>query len=116
MSDIWSAIGHQLKCPAGPPGRVAGRIMSVVNKQPNHLAIRALSLQPRDTVLELGFGPGGAIKSMAALVPQGLVLGTRSVAGYAGSRVPSQPLGNRAGKGAAAPWELLLAAVASGFD
>jgi len=49
--------------------------MSVVNKQPNQLAIRALSLQPRDTVLELGFGPGGAIKAMAALVPQGLVLG-----------------------------------------
>ncbi len=75
MSDIWSAIGHQLKCPAGPPGRLAGRIMSVVNKQPNGLAIRALSLRPSDTVLELGFGPGGAIKAMAALVPQGLVLG-----------------------------------------
>ncbi len=75
MSDIWSAIGHQLKCPAGPPGRLAGRIMSVVNKQPNHLAIRALSLRSRDTVLELGFGPGGAIKAMAALAPHGLVLG-----------------------------------------
>ena len=49
--------------------------MSVVNKQPNQLAIRALSLQPRDTVLELGFGPGGAIKAMAALAPRGLVLG-----------------------------------------
>jgi len=49
--------------------------MSVVNKQPNHLAVRALCLQSRDTVLELGFGPGGAIKEMAALVPQGLVLG-----------------------------------------
>ncbi len=75
MSDIWSAIGHQLKCPAGPRGRLAGRIMSVVNKQPNQLAIQALSLQSRDTVLELGFGPGGAIKAMAASVSQGLVLG-----------------------------------------
>jgi SAM-dependent methyltransferase len=75
LSDIWSVIGHQLKCPAGPQGRLAGRIMSVINKQPNHLAIRALSLQPRDTVLELGFGPGVAIKEMAALAPQGLVLG-----------------------------------------
>ena len=75
MPDIWSAVGHQLKCPAGPQGRLAGRIMSVVNKQPNHLAIRALCLQPRDTVLELGFGPGGAIKAMAALVPEGLALG-----------------------------------------
>ena len=75
MPDIWSAIGRQLKCPAGPRGRLAGSIMSVVNKQPNHLAIRALSLQPRDTVLELGFGPGGGIRAMAAMVPQGLVLG-----------------------------------------
>ena len=75
MSDIWSAIGHQLKCPAGPQGRLAGRVMSVVNKQPNHLAIQALSLQPGDTVLELGFGPGGAIKAMSAAVRNGLVLG-----------------------------------------
>ncbi len=75
MSDIWSAIGHQLKCPAGHRGRLAGRIMSVVNRQPNQLAIRALSLQPRNTVLELGFGPGEAIKAMAASVSQGLVLG-----------------------------------------
>jgi len=75
LTAIWSAIGHQLKCPSGPGGRLAGRVMSVLNKQPNHLAIRALSLQPRDTVLELGFGAGGAIKEMAALVPQGLVLG-----------------------------------------
>jgi ubiquinone/menaquinone biosynthesis C-methylase UbiE len=49
--------------------------MSVVNQQPNRLAIRSLSLQPRDTVLELGFGPGRSIKEMASLTPQGLVLG-----------------------------------------
>jgi ubiquinone/menaquinone biosynthesis C-methylase UbiE len=49
--------------------------MSVVNKQPNHLAIRELSPQPTDTILELGFGPGGAIKAMAALAPNGLILG-----------------------------------------
>ena len=49
--------------------------MRVVNKQPNHLAIQALSLQPRDTVLELGFGPGEALKVIAAAAPQGLVLG-----------------------------------------
>jgi len=49
--------------------------MSLANKQPNHLAIRALSLLPHDTVLEMGFGPGAAIKTMAALVSQGLLLG-----------------------------------------
>ncbi len=75
MPDIWSAIGHQLKCPAGPRGRLAGRVMSVVNRKPNQLAINALSLQPGDTVLELGFGPGAAVNAMSALVPQGLVLG-----------------------------------------
>ena len=75
MSDIWSAIGHQLKCPAGPQGRLAGRVMSVVNRQPNHRAIQALSVQPSDTVLELGFGPGEAIKALAALALHGLVLG-----------------------------------------
>jgi len=75
VSDIWSAIGHQLKCPTGRAGRLAGRLMTVVNRQPNQLAIEALRIQPRDTVLELGFGPGAGIEALATMAREGLVLG-----------------------------------------
>ena len=49
--------------------------MTIVNKEPNQLAIDALALRPTDTVLELGFGPGSAIKAMSAAVSEGFVLG-----------------------------------------
>jgi ubiquinone/menaquinone biosynthesis C-methylase UbiE len=75
VTDIWSAIGRQLKCPAGRAGLFAGRVMSIVNKAPNRLAIEALCIRPSDTVLELGFGPGDAVNAMAALATEGLVLG-----------------------------------------
>ncbi|MGA7327125.1 MAG: class I SAM-dependent methyltransferase [Rhodomicrobium sp.] len=49
--------------------------MSLVNREPNRLAIDVLSLEPTDRVVELGFGSGSAIKTMASLVPEGSVLG-----------------------------------------
>jgi SAM-dependent methyltransferase len=75
VTGIWSAIGRQLKCPAGRAGLIAGRVMSIVNKAPNRLAIEALCIRPADTVLELGFGPGDAINALAGLATEGLVLG-----------------------------------------
>ncbi len=73
--DIWSAIGRQMRCPAGRAGWLAGRVMTFVNKEPNRLAIHALDIQPSDIVLELGFGPGDAVKKMAAAARKGRVLG-----------------------------------------
>ena len=52
--------------------------MTVVNREPNRLAIEALQIGPADTVLELGFGPGVAIRAVAAAACQGLVLGIDS--------------------------------------
>ena len=49
--------------------------MRFVNREPNRLAIEALRVQPEDSVLELGFGPGYAIKTLASLAPNGCVLG-----------------------------------------
>jgi ubiquinone/menaquinone biosynthesis C-methylase UbiE len=49
--------------------------MSVVNRKPNKLAIDALKIGPSDRVLELGFGPGWAVRRTAALASQGKIYG-----------------------------------------
>ena len=72
---LWSGIGRQLHLPSGRWGRFMGHLMWVVNAQPNRLAIDALDLEPRDDVLELGFGPGRAIRMLGALVPDGHITG-----------------------------------------
>ncbi|MGO9173652.1 MAG: class I SAM-dependent methyltransferase [Rhodomicrobium sp.] len=49
--------------------------MTLVNKEPNRLAIDALDIGPADKVLEMGFGPGCAIRAIADAAHSGLVLG-----------------------------------------
>jgi ubiquinone/menaquinone biosynthesis C-methylase UbiE len=49
--------------------------MALVNRQPNRIAIDALKIAPDDTVLELGFGLGMAIRTLTSMVPHGRVLG-----------------------------------------
>lgn len=49
--------------------------MEVANRGPNLAAIDALEIRPADDILELGFGPGAAIKKLAALAPRGQVYG-----------------------------------------
>lgn len=71
----WEFIGHQLRCPTGLSGRLIGYAMEIANRKPNRTAIDALAIQATDRVLELGFGPGSAIKEMAALAPYGSVYG-----------------------------------------
>lgn len=52
-----------------------GRVMAVVNQEPNDLSIGALGITPSDNILELGFGPGRGIKALSAAAPCGFVLG-----------------------------------------
>ena len=72
---IWYAIGRQLQNPTGFTGRLVGRAMSIANARPNRLAVNALHIDPSDTVLELGFGPGRAINAMAVQAFAGTVYG-----------------------------------------
>ena len=71
----WAAFGEQLRHPAGISGRLVGALMRVVNRRPNDLAIEALDIAPGDDILELGFGPGQAVRRMAELAPRGRVYG-----------------------------------------
>jgi SAM-dependent methyltransferase len=71
----WKSIGRQLVHPRGITGRLVGQAMAHVNRQPNRLAIDALKIEAADAVLELGFGPGRATRTLTSMVPQGQVFG-----------------------------------------
>jgi ubiquinone/menaquinone biosynthesis C-methylase UbiE len=64
-----------LRHPSGFGGRLIGRLMAIANRRSNGIAIRALDCSPDDTILDLGCGSGPAVKVLAAMAGQGLVLG-----------------------------------------
>jgi SAM-dependent methyltransferase len=68
-------IGQQLACPTGLCGRLLGLLMALVNRTPNRIAIDALQIDPGDKVLELGFGPGRAIRQLTSHAPNGEISG-----------------------------------------
>jgi SAM-dependent methyltransferase len=72
---MWRRFGRQLRHPTGFLGSLAGWFMAIVNDQPNRLAIDALAPGPMDQVLELGFGPGWALRTIAARAPGGQIFG-----------------------------------------
>jgi SAM-dependent methyltransferase len=74
-SSLWTGIGEQLRSPSGRYGRLIGRLMALINDGPTRLAIAAAGVQPDDTVLELGFGPGRGISRLARRAIRGRVLG-----------------------------------------
>jgi SAM-dependent methyltransferase len=75
QSPIWAAIGRQLRNPSGFGGGLIAGLMAFANRQPNRIAIDALKIAPSDTVLELGFGPGRAIRTLDSMASRGRVFG-----------------------------------------
>jgi SAM-dependent methyltransferase len=75
LDRLWHALGAQLRHPSGPIGSLVGWFMAIANDQPNRLAIDALELQPADRVLELGFGPGWGLRTIAARTRGGRLYG-----------------------------------------
>jgi len=75
MLATWRRLGAQLRSPKGWCGHVAGAFMRFVNRGPNAAALGSLEVQATDDVLELGFGPGEAIRALARLAPHGRVWG-----------------------------------------
>ena len=57
--------------PSGWLGRLAGRIMLWTNKQDDVVSV--LDVQPGDDVLEVGYGPGGLIRLIAARTEAGSI-------------------------------------------
>lgn len=61
--------------PRGFAGRLAGRLMAVVNADMERAAIRNLELEGDERVLEIGFGPGVGIRHLVRYLPWGYVAG-----------------------------------------
>lgn len=72
----WSQhIDSQYRKPRGLIGWWIGRQMMKQHLPENVWTIETLELQPTDSVLEVGFGPGLAIREAARLVERGRVSG-----------------------------------------
>ncbi len=71
MMILDAASGH----PRGLPGRLGGMIMARSTGFRNAWIISLLDIQHDDHVLEVGFGPGMVIQSIAAIATEGFVAG-----------------------------------------
>lgn len=70
-------VRAQFGRPTGLPGRMAGWVMAhrSSNRRRNAWAVSLLDVQRNDRVLEIGFGPGVAIRELARLAADGYVCG-----------------------------------------
>jgi ubiquinone/menaquinone biosynthesis C-methylase UbiE len=71
------AIRSQFRQPRGFTGRLAGWEMALrsSNRKRNLWAVGLLGVEPTDRVLEIGFGPGIAIRELSRRATHGLVCG-----------------------------------------
>ena len=74
---VDAAVRGQFGRPAGFWGRGAGLLMAhrSSNRRRNAWAVSLLDVRPVDRVLEIGFGPGLAIRELARLATEGYVCG-----------------------------------------
>jgi SAM-dependent methyltransferase len=72
---LHNFIARQFSMPEGICGRLTGVVMGLINYLPNRRAIELLDIAEHDDVLEIGFGPGWALKEMAKLARSGTVSG-----------------------------------------
>jgi SAM-dependent methyltransferase len=74
---LFGAVMAQFVRPHGLAGRLAGWEMALrpSNRKRNRWAAALLEVQPEDHILEVGFGPGLAIRELARRATDGFVLG-----------------------------------------
>lgn len=72
---ITEFIASQLGHPTGTFARLAGSIWNKRNTELNERVLKLLELQPRDRVLDIGFGGGYLLERMSAIVTEGALEG-----------------------------------------
>lgn len=73
--NIKRALKKQFGNPSGLLGAFIGWVMSVKNKNRIDHALTILNIKPEDNILEIGYGPGIAIKEIADQLTLGHVTG-----------------------------------------
>ncbi len=68
-------LASQARQPRGIIGKIVGRGMARQDKESNDWTISLLNVQAEDHILEVGFGPGLAIKSVSQMALKGFVAG-----------------------------------------
>jgi ubiquinone/menaquinone biosynthesis C-methylase UbiE len=64
LSAFWAEVGAQLRRPEGAAGHLAGHAMWLANARANRLAVKALAPGSGEHVVELGCGPGHALRDI----------------------------------------------------
>jgi SAM-dependent methyltransferase len=74
---VFHRVFSQFHHPRGWAGRLAGWEMTLrpSNRKRNIWAVSLLHVQPSDCVLEIGFGPGVAVRELGRRVSNGVVVG-----------------------------------------
>lgn len=74
---LLSSVVSQFRCPRGALGRLAGWVMALrpSNRSRNRWAVELLDVRPTDRVLEIGFGPGIAVRELTKRASRGRVIG-----------------------------------------
>jgi len=74
---IVRSIVRQFGHPRGPAGYIVGWVLATrsSNRERNKWVIALLGIEPHDRVLEIGFGPGLAIREASRLATEGVVCG-----------------------------------------
>lgn len=75
MKGLLRKIARHYRRPSGLLGRLIGFSMSRGTRAANEWAIELLDVQPDSAVLEVGFGPGVALRQLAGLAAEGRVVG-----------------------------------------
>jgi len=76
MSSIYNPFRAQFGRPSGLFGSVfMGPLLNIANMRLVNTAIEQLQLRPEDRVLDVGFGGGYSLQSLARLVSRGQVVG-----------------------------------------
>ena len=72
---IEEHISNNYSRPSGFFGRIAGNRMARQHEPENTWTVSLLDVQPKDSILELGFGAGATIQQIATLATEGHVAG-----------------------------------------
>jgi len=76
-SQVLTAVVTQFRRPAGVWGRAVGVVLAyrASNRRRNAWTVSLLDVRPDDRVLEIGFGPGLAVRALSDIAVEGRVCG-----------------------------------------